>query len=175
MLKRGETWREKITVPASGAPSLPITFSAYGIGAKPVIHGGRPGDAPWSGPDANSVYSMAGQLPVYFMSEDDELILNATDASCTDGNWHFDNTTSTIYYKPTTGILTDHTVELVTTYTAMRLVGKSYLNFKNLTFTFVERGIYGNASAPNAIGHINISDSEFLKWVLDIFSIRCWP
>jgi hypothetical protein len=38
-LKGGETWRETLTVPSSGSAGLPITFGAYGGGAKPVISG----------------------------------------------------------------------------------------------------------------------------------------
>jgi len=37
--KRAETWRETLTVPTSGTAGLPITFAAYGSGAKPVIDG----------------------------------------------------------------------------------------------------------------------------------------
>jgi len=37
--KRGETWRETLTVPDSGAAGNPITFGAYGTGADPIISG----------------------------------------------------------------------------------------------------------------------------------------
>ena len=37
--KRGETWREKLTVPDSGSAGKPIAFGAYGSGSKPVISG----------------------------------------------------------------------------------------------------------------------------------------
>ncbi len=36
-LKRGEVWNEQLIVPTSGTESLPITFSAYGTGNRPVI------------------------------------------------------------------------------------------------------------------------------------------
>jgi hypothetical protein len=39
LLKRGETWREQLTVPSSGTFAQPITFGAYGIGIDPVIDG----------------------------------------------------------------------------------------------------------------------------------------
>ena len=103
------------------------------------------------------------------MAEDDELIIHASDASCSDGNWYWDSATSTIYYKPTTGIITDHTVELVTTYTAMRLFGNSYIHIDELTFRLLQNGIYGKAIAPNAIHHFNISNSEFHKTASGVF------
>jgi len=37
--KRGEVWREKLVVPENGAAGNPITFGAYGSGAKPKILG----------------------------------------------------------------------------------------------------------------------------------------
>jgi parallel beta-helix repeat protein len=39
LFKRGETWREKLTVPSSGSVGSPITFGAYGDGALPIISG----------------------------------------------------------------------------------------------------------------------------------------
>jgi hypothetical protein len=38
-LKRGDIWRETLTVGASGAPGRPITIQAYGIGNAPIISG----------------------------------------------------------------------------------------------------------------------------------------
>ena len=37
--KKGETWREQLTVPSSGSSGLPITFGAYGTGDAPRING----------------------------------------------------------------------------------------------------------------------------------------
>lgn len=39
-LKRGETWAETLTPPSNGMAAYPITFGAYGSGARPVINGG---------------------------------------------------------------------------------------------------------------------------------------
>ena len=39
LFKRGETWREQLTVPSSGSAGNPITFGAYGTGADPIISG----------------------------------------------------------------------------------------------------------------------------------------
>jgi hypothetical protein len=37
--KRGDTWREQLTIPSSGAAGNPITFGAYGQGPQPRIAG----------------------------------------------------------------------------------------------------------------------------------------
>lgn len=37
--KRGEIWREQLTVPSSGTSGHPITFGAYGTGDDPIISG----------------------------------------------------------------------------------------------------------------------------------------
>ena len=39
LFKKGETWREQLTVPGSGTSGHPFTFGAYGTGANPVING----------------------------------------------------------------------------------------------------------------------------------------
>lgn len=39
LFKRGETWREQLTVSSSGSSGNPITFGAYGSGDKPKILG----------------------------------------------------------------------------------------------------------------------------------------
>ena len=39
LFRKGQTWREQLTVPSSGSAGLPITFGAYGSGEKPIIDG----------------------------------------------------------------------------------------------------------------------------------------
>lgn len=46
--KRGETWREQLTVPSSGSSGNPITFGAYGSGALPVINGSNLLSSGWA-------------------------------------------------------------------------------------------------------------------------------
>jgi hypothetical protein len=38
LFKKGDTWREQLNVPSSGSEGRPITFGAYGSGAKPIIN-----------------------------------------------------------------------------------------------------------------------------------------
>ena len=39
LFRRGQTWRETLTVPSTGTSGNPITFGAYGTGDKPIING----------------------------------------------------------------------------------------------------------------------------------------
>jgi hypothetical protein len=39
LFKKGETWREQLTVPSSGSSGSVITFGSYGSGAAPIITG----------------------------------------------------------------------------------------------------------------------------------------
>lgn len=39
LLRRGQTWREQLTIPASGKSGAPLTIGAYGSGSAPTISG----------------------------------------------------------------------------------------------------------------------------------------
>jgi hypothetical protein len=39
LLHVGEVWREQLRPPSSGAPGLPIVFSSYGLGERPILEG----------------------------------------------------------------------------------------------------------------------------------------
>ncbi len=39
LFKRGDEWREQLTIPSSGRSGNPIVFDAYGSGARPIING----------------------------------------------------------------------------------------------------------------------------------------
>lgn len=48
LFQRGDVWRERLKIPSSGAPGMPVTFGAYGTGGKPLLLGSvtknNPGD-----------------------------------------------------------------------------------------------------------------------------------
>jgi len=48
LFKRGEIWREQLTVPSSGSSENPITIGAYGRGALPVINGSNLLSSGWT-------------------------------------------------------------------------------------------------------------------------------
>ena len=60
LFKRGETWREQLTVPSSGSDGSPITFGAYGTGNTPILYVQGTGD-PWG--SVENVTQMAISTP----------------------------------------------------------------------------------------------------------------
>lgn len=62
LFKRGEIWREQLTVPSSGSAGSPITFGAFGSGAKPII---QPTTAlsSWTQESGNIYYATLATAP----------------------------------------------------------------------------------------------------------------
>ncbi|MFX0199398.1 MAG: hypothetical protein ACFFCW_25015, partial [Candidatus Hodarchaeota archaeon] len=64
-LKRGEVWREKLTVGASGVPGRPVTIQAYGTGDKPIINGSHNYTAPsyrWTQSSTSNEYYLESSV-----------------------------------------------------------------------------------------------------------------
>jgi len=78
LFKRGEVWREQLTIPSSGSSGNPITFGAYGSGDNPLILGSDDYDdtSKWSRYDSQNVIHEA-----YFENND----LSEWDSSQTTG------------------------------------------------------------------------------------------
>ncbi|GAI10084.1 unnamed protein product, partial [marine sediment metagenome] len=76
LFKKGETWRETLTVPSSGSADNVITFGAYGTGAKPIISGSNLIKAGWSKDSQNIWKSTVTTQPtiVYFNGERGTLV-----------------------------------------------------------------------------------------------------
>jgi hypothetical protein len=81
LFKRGETWRETLTVPSSGSAGKPIVFGAYSTGAKPLISGAAvladfeqsagSWQAIWTSPGlSDSTSAAANQYRVYLPAAD---------------------------------------------------------------------------------------------------------
>ena len=62
LFRKGQTWREQLTIPASGSSGNPITFGAYGSGAQPLISG--------EGPTANRAYCIKVNVRTYITIND---------------------------------------------------------------------------------------------------------
>jgi hypothetical protein len=64
----GDTWREQLTIPASGSAGNPITFSSYGNGANPIISGANLiGGGGWTQGDPLDYENYAsGTVPSYW-------------------------------------------------------------------------------------------------------------
>jgi parallel beta-helix repeat protein len=97
--KRGETWREQLSIGYSGTSGAPITFGAYGTGATPVITGADSVSA-WTA-EGGDVYSETASRTtepnyVWFdhslgTKEVSQVALNQDD------EWFWDSGTDTLY------------------------------------------------------------------------------
>jgi len=131
--KRGEVWREQLTVPSSGSDGNPITFGAYGSGNKPVISALE--EVPsedWSGPNENGEYTYSTTTTCVVFAEDGEFIPEGVAGNLSPGEWDYDSDTDTLYYKPSSGTPSDHVTERGERTRAILISGKSYVTLVNL-------------------------------------------
>jgi hypothetical protein len=68
LFRRTCTWREQLVVPSSGTTGNPITFGAYGTGARPVINGNYLGSGWVNVGGTNSDTSVIASLDDYYVS-----------------------------------------------------------------------------------------------------------
>ncbi len=81
LFRRGGAWKGQVVLKASGRAGLPITFSAYGTGAQPILSEGR------SGIDGN------GQSHVVVRDLQFRNITGAAIRSAGSTGWHIDHVT----------------------------------------------------------------------------------
>jgi len=126
--KRGETWRETLTVPSSGTDGNPITFGAYGTGNKPKISGADVITG-WSGPDANGEYYKSGFTTApYVVLRDGSRINKVTEGSLGANEWKYDSGTLYLGFDPSS-----HTIEAGQRTSPITINGKSYITIENIT------------------------------------------
>ena len=98
----GETWREQLTVPDSGSDGSPITFGAYGTGAKPKIYGSTQ-ISTWSDEGSNIWYATcaADPMSVWFVNTDDSIVWGTKCAAKVDVTeeyeWWWDDPNDRLY------------------------------------------------------------------------------
>jgi len=83
LFKRGEVWRERLVITNSGAPNNPISYGAYGNGAKPMLLGSveRNAESDWVNEGSN-IWATADP------KDGNELLSNPSFDEDTDG-WVF--------------------------------------------------------------------------------------
>jgi hypothetical protein len=95
LFKRGETWRETLTVPSSGGAASPITFGAYGSGASPRILGSVQ-LTNWTSDTGHWVSTYSGTITsVWFVNASDGTVMwgnnKTSKAACVaEYDWYFD-------------------------------------------------------------------------------------
>lgn len=173
LFKRGETWREQLTVPSSGSSGNPITFKAYGTGNDPLLSGATDittATYKWtaSGGGTNEYYLELSGGGDPGINEPRELWLNtstyltaAAVGSLNDHEWDWGDGDalgySTVYFRDDTddpdvsGITLDATQRAYGIY----LTGKPYISINDFelrhtgTAATTGKGIYAISSSDN--------------------------
>jgi len=72
------------------------------------------------------------------------------------GDWYYDRGASILYYKPTTGVPRDHTVQYSPHSVGIYVEGKSYITIKNISISHVG----GSAIYVNKSDHITVDNCD---------------
>lgn len=130
--KKGDIWRESLVVPSSGSAGNPITFGAYGSGAKPRISAFD--IVEFGGPDGNGVYQYADYDDERWLTLRDGLPVapgTGTNPSPDQAFWG----SNYVWYKPPAGHTpSEYVMEVSKRYRTLYINGKDYITVDGLQF-----------------------------------------
>ena len=156
LFKRGEIWREQLTVPSSGISGHPIKFGTYGTGDDPVISGANIVST-WTD-EGSSIYSATLTTePKQIFYNDTRLTENDGATTSVESNeWDWDSNTLYINVEENTS---GGTVEASQRDTAVS-IGSSinYITLNGLSFKHGNHGDLGNVLSLGT--HITIQNCE---------------
>ena len=170
LLKRGDKWNEKLKLQKSGSSGRSINLDAYGTGKKPQITGVNTVDPnSWKKVGDTGIYYKITGRP-YGVYEDGVKIIDDNRYNIPDGNntpghptlagsggdWYFDSLTFKLYYKPTSGVPGDHTVQYSTQSAGIYVSEQSYINIRNINISYIG----GSAVYINASDHITVDNCD---------------
>ena len=167
LFKRGDTWREQMYFPSSGTNGNPIIIASYGDGNKPIFSSPIL-SVSWTNLGSGR-YSAPIAYTQRFFWENSIHLPKATSTALNDGNWYY--TGGTIYYRPTTGVPTDHVLNYapagtggVFCWNSINVSDKSYVTISGLSFNLVGMGVvtFDQGAGTNTI---KIENCDF---------IGCW-
>ena len=161
LFKKGETWRETLTVPFSGNAGGRITFGAYGTGANPVITGAdliTPGTN-WSLTSYNVWHTngITTEPKTVTMNGVFGKLKASTDAMLTEYDWYWAENVLYVYSATDPGTAyTAPGVEYGQRGSAINTNGKSYITIQDLTAnTSNYYGIFLNGDCSNiTVNHV---------------------
>lgn len=169
LFKRGDTWREQLTVTSSGSSENPITFGAYGSGMNPIIDGSDLITG-WSAVAINLYKTTCALTPNQVFEDGTRLAyitwntdISTTYQSMSAGTWTLDTANSILYVWTLNGTTpSTHTIEASHRSYAIESFNNNYLIFHNLTLknatitNFSGCGTYitiDSVSVSGAYGH----------------------
>ena len=152
LFKKGEIWREQLSVPSSGSTSSPITFGAYGSGANPVISGSRLVTT-WNNLGGGSVWAATLTTRPWAVFFDNTIGTQVASQQLINSANKWFWSSNVLYVYSTSDPSTDFInpgIEAGILNTGIEINNKSYITLQNLDTTrFVLDGIYVHTLAHN--------------------------
>ncbi|HEX3385452.1 MAG TPA: hypothetical protein VHS53_09700, partial [Mucilaginibacter sp.] len=139
-----------LLVTVNGTSALPIVFTSYGTGAKPIIT--LPAVTGWVPGATAGIYTtrFTIQTCCSLMFQDGVPITKASSSALTDGNWYGDGTT--LYYKPTSGTTANHTLAVSNINNSyipgIDLSARQYVVVNNIQFNGLGIGVRTFGATP---------------------------
>lgn len=159
LFKKGDVWRETLTVPSSGSSGSPITIGAYGTGANPIIYGSLAGD--WTRESDNYWYTTGVTATPTIVWKDGARITKTTtkaDINTDTGltKWYFDDAQDRVYVYGAGATPPVGTIEIALRSYAINAVDKSYITVDGVSLKYV------NLTALNA----SVSSATATNWTV---------
>jgi len=169
----GETWREQLTVPSSGSDGSPITFGAYGTGAKPKIYGST-AVVTWTDEGSDIWYATctADPLSVWFINTDTTIHGGKEEALKASLNaeyeWWWDDPNDRLYVYAATDPDARYTsVENATRNGGISFSAQSYITVQDIEIAytkFVGISVGSNSLVQGCtVHHVNIVGAASLS------------
>lgn len=171
LFKRGDTYTVALVPPNSGTAARPVTFGAWGSGARPIFLGrstlSTGGGATWTVYAATAIYSAAHastaalttqvwdtNKPLTNVAWDTDIATTA--AAMSAGTWSFDDANNLLYvwlYDEVDPDTAGKTMTVTAISTPLSIVAKSYVRCENLHFSFgADMPVYLHANSAIQYG-----------------------
>ena len=155
-IKESINYYPAVVIRKSGVKGLPITIQGVGNNARPIISGSRLVDD-WRESDNLDVWEMETSANPNLVVEDNKNLIKASSRQLDDGQWFFES--NHLYYKPTSGLPSNHTVWRSQRAGGMKLIGVSWIVVKNIDF-YLGQGAGVELKGSNH----NIIQNVLSKW-----------
>lgn len=152
LFKRGNLWREQLTVPTSGTSGHPITFGAYDFGSKPLINGADVVTG-WV-IDTGTVYKKTSFTydPTQVFEDSIRLIHSVSRVAMVAGSYYYDSGAATLYVWTTKSTdPSNYTIEVSGQRVGIHFNGKAWI---------VVDSIHASKSRRNGFNWQNVTGSE---------------
>ncbi len=164
LFKKGETWREQLTVPSGGTPGDTILFGTYGSGAVTPRITGTDLLTGWT-LDSGSIYTATfdNGITTFLLLENGVPLKRRTSQGAVVGAGEFfaDDGANTIYAWATDSADPDtHTMEIGARYNTMIASGKNHLVFDGIHFHGAGGEFGSGARIDNQGSHVVFASCE---------------